>query len=252
LSVRSTINRDDEVGVLSQSFNQMAGRIEETVLTLRQFVADAAHELHTPLTALRTNLEIMGNHTADTEQSARLQRAEAQVTRLERLTTGLLDLSRIEAGTAVASHTAINLTELVQHSSETFASRAEQAGLAFAVHADEPLMVVGNAEQLRQAVHNLLDNAIKFTPEGGTVEVAMRREGERVCVTVRDTGIGIPEADVGALFGRFHRGRNVADYAGNGLGLAIVKAVVAGHGGVVQVERLEMGTAVTIRFSMAH
>jgi signal transduction histidine kinase len=80
----------------------------------------------------------------------------------------------------------------------------------------------------------------------------MRREGERVCVTVRDTGIGIPEADVGALFGRFHRGRNVADYAGNGLGLAIVKAVVAGHEGVVSVERLGEGTAVTIQFPIVH
>jgi signal transduction histidine kinase len=252
LSVRSAINRGDELGILSQSFNQMAGRVEETVKALGHFVADAAHEFRTPLTSLHTYLEICAADTDQDEIRVRLQQADAQVFRLLNLTNGLLDLARISTTLTVPSHHTVNITALVQNSSEPYASRAEQAGLTFTLHADKPLVVNGIAEQLQRAVQNLLDNAIKFTPEGGMVEISVQSEGDWACVAVRDTGIGIPEGDMEALFGRFHRGRNVADLPGNGLGLAIVKAVVAGHGGMVQLERLERGTAVTIQFPMAH
>ncbi len=246
LSVRSPIERADELGSLSQSFNQMADRIEETVTTLREFVADAAHELHTPLTALRTNLEIVGQNITETEHAERISRAEAQVARLEKLTTGLLELSKIESGTAVSPHVPINFTDLVQSASELYASRAEQAGLSFVTHLDRPITIMGDAEQLRQAIGNLLDNAIKFTPAGGEVTVALRQENGTTQLQVSDTGIGIPEGDAGLLYGRFHRGRNAASYAGNGLGLAIVHAVVEGHNGRINIQKLTHGTKVSI------
>ncbi len=247
LSVRSPIMRQDELGTLSHSFNQMAGQVEETVTTLRQFVADAAHELNTPLTALRTNLEIVAENTDQAEQFERVRRAEAQVARLEALTNGLLDLSRIEARTAVPPHTTINLTNLIQSSNELFASQAEQAGITFQVRATQPIFVVGNEEQLRQAIHNLLDNALKFTPSQGNVEVVMRSEGDQALIQVKDTGIGIPEGDQMHLFGRFHRGRNATTYPGNGLGLAIVKAIVDAHEGEIEVESGDWGTAVSLQ-----
>jgi signal transduction histidine kinase len=173
------------------------------------------------------------------------------VARLEALTTGLLALSRIEAKTAVPPYTPINLTALVQSSTELYASRAEQAGIVFTVNAAEPVTVLGHEEQLRQAIQNLLDNSLKFTPSGGEVKLAMRSENFQVFIRVADTGIGIPEAERAYLFGRFHRGRNATTYPGSGLGLAIVQAIVDAHQGQIFVESGSWGTAVTIQLPAA-
>jgi signal transduction histidine kinase len=250
LTARSPLARQDELGTLSRSFNQMAGQVEETVTTLRQFVADAAHQLNTPLTALRTNLEIVAENTVGGQQLARLQRAEAQVNRLEALTNDLLNLSRIEAKTAFTPHAPLNLTALVQSSAELYASRAEQAGIAFTISTPGHTIVLGHEEQLRQAIHNLLDNALKFTPSGGEVKLAMRSDSSQVIFQIADTGIGIPEADRAYLFGRFHRGRNATNYPGNGLGLAIVKAIIEAHQGQISVESGNWGTSVTLHLPL--
>jgi signal transduction histidine kinase len=225
LAARADVDQRDEFGGLADSFNRMAGRVEGTVVTLRQFVSDAAHEIHTPLTALRTNLELA-------PQDEFVVQAQAQVARLEGLTRGLLDLSRIEAREPSAARAPVPLLSLVREVAETYASQAEQAGLGFELDLpDAPVVVPGDAGQLQRAFANLLDNAIKFTPPGGTVTAGLRRKGEQVELWVEDTGIGIPADDLVDLFGRFHRGRNAAAYPGSGLGLAIVKAIAEAHGG---------------------
>jgi signal transduction histidine kinase len=242
LSARADIVTEDEFGLLARSFNRMAEQVEETVVTLRRFVSDAAHELHTPLTALHTNLEL-----ATDEEFVR--RARAQVRRLERLTEGLLDLSRVEAGGCPDDRAPLELVALLKEVSELYASQAEQAGLAFNLTLPpSPVTVQGDRAQLRRALENLLDNAIKFTPEGGSVSLGARQSGERVELWVEDTGIGIPPDDLPLLFSRFHRGRNAAGYPGSGLGLAIVKAIVENHGGCIGAEStVGEGT----RFSLA-
>jgi two-component system sensor histidine kinase BaeS len=243
LSARADVARQDEFGALAGSFNRMADRVEDTVVALRRFVSDAAHEIHTPLTALRTNLEL----APDVEF---VRRAQLQVERLEALTQGLLDLSTIEAEVreATEERAPVALAPLVREMSELYASRAEQAGLTFDLVLPETEVTVwGDEAQLRRALGNLLDNGIKFTPEGGSICVGLRREGEWAELWVEDTGIGVPEQDLPYLFGRFHRGRNVAAYPGNGLGLAIVKAIVEGHGGRVTGENVEPGTRFTVR-----
>ncbi len=105
----------------------------------------------------------------------------------------------------------------------------------------------GSAGQLRSAVGNLLENAVKFTPEGGAIRLGLTRDGESWEVWVEDSGIGIPEEELPLLFRRFHRGRNVSGYAGNGLGLAIVQAVAQAHGGDASVKRLAQGTRAGLR-----
>ncbi len=178
-----------------------------------------------------------------------MRRAQVQVRRLELLTEGLLDLSRIEAGER-AARDPVALVPLVQEVSELYASQAEQAGLAFELALpDGPVTVWGDEAQLRRALGNLLDNGIKFTPEGGAVRVALCREeaGGWALLSVEDSGIGIPTDDVPFLFSRFHRGRNAAAYPGSGLGLAIVKAIVEGLGGQVAVENAAPGTRFTLR-----
>ncbi|MBI1881256.1 MAG: HAMP domain-containing histidine kinase [Chloroflexi bacterium] len=252
LSARADVARQDEVGQLAQAFNEMAGQVEQTVTTLRRFVADAAHELHTPLTALRTNLELAADESQAAEQRGLVERAQAQVERLETLTHDLLDLSRLETGAGQANFGPVMLNVLVQETGELYASRAEQAGLNFSLALPEqPIVGLGNETHLRRALSNLLDNALKFTPAGGAVRVGLRRDGDWVEVWVEDNGIGIPPGDVPFVFSRFHRGRNAAAYPGSGLGLAIVKAIAESHGGQVAVEDTMPGTCFRLRLPLA-
>ena len=132
--------------------------------------------------------------------------------------------------------------------SELYASRAEQAGVLFQFDAPhEPVIAKVNESQLRRVVGNLLDNAIKFTPETGVIRVGIKRESKSVQISVQDTGIGIPTEDLPHLFNRFRRGRNAAAYPGSGLGLAIIKTIVEGHGGQVMVESSPQGTCFSLR-----
>jgi signal transduction histidine kinase len=248
LSARADVVGQDELGSLARSFNEMAGRVEETVITLRRFASDAAHELRTPLTALRTDLELAANGRTDAERRALIDRAMMQLARLEALAKSLLELARIESGTARDPDGPIDLAALVRGTSEPYASQAEQAGLSF--HLDlspEPLLIRGNASQLRRALGNLLDNALKFTPVGGSATVGTCRDGDWAVLWVEDTGIGIPESDLPLLFARFHRGRNVVDRPGSGLGLAIVKAIVENHRGRVLAENTAHGARFLLR-----
>jgi signal transduction histidine kinase len=248
LSARADVAGQDELGTLARSFNEMAGRVEETVVTLRRFASDAAHELRTPMTALHTDLELAANSRTDAERRALIDRAQTQVARLEALTKSLLELARIESGVAKAPDSLVDLRALARETSEPYASQAEQTGLSF--HLDlgpEPVVIQGNASQLRRALGNLLDNALKFTPVGGTVRVGTRRDGEWAVVWVEDTGIGVPPDDLPHLFGRFHRGRNATDCPGSGLGLAIVRSIAEGHRGQAVAENTSHGARFLLR-----
>jgi len=222
---------------LASSFNGMAEQVEQTVSTLRAFVADAAHELHTPLTALQANIELARDEKNASARTRYLARAHEQSQRLEALVQSLLDLSRIEAAESKSTFAPVDLPQLVREVGEQFASRAEQAERSFALNiSEDALQALGNDPQLRQVVINLLENAFKFTPQNGSISVDLERSANEARLTVSDTGIGIPPEDINHLFERFHRGRNAAEYAGNGLGLAIVKAIITRHGGTVTVQ----------------
>jgi signal transduction histidine kinase len=250
LGARADVARKDELGTLARSFNQMADQVEEIITTLRRFVSDAAHEIHTPLTALHTNLEL-ARQDAQLGTDEHIVHAQAQVERLEALTGGLLDLSRLESEAQAPQLAPVSLQRLVSEVGELYASRAEQAGVAFELSISEtPVCVPGEEAELRAALTNLLDNALKFTPEGGRISLGLRQEDGMAALSVGDTGIGVPEADLPLLFQRFHRGRNAAAYPGSGLGLAIVKAIVERHGGQVQAERTEPGARFTLRFPL--
>ena len=252
LGVRAGVDGEDEFGRLGRSFNGMADRVETTICALRRFVSDAAHELHTPLTALRTNLELATGEGIDSDQLAFIERAQEQVERLETLTGELLDLSRIEAGADKNQHIPLDLAALTHRVSELYASRAEQAGLSFELDVPEGAITIqGNEERVSRVLGNLLDNAIKFTPRGGMVSVRLRRQGKWAELWVQDTGIGIPSDDLPQLFSRFHRGHNALGYPGSGLGLAIVAAIVEGHGGQVTAENTAPGARFCLRLPLA-
>lgn len=250
LSVRADVSHRDEFGMLAYRFNEMAAQVEETVVTLRRFVADAAHELHTPLTALRTNLELVEGNEASDAVRLLVNRATTQVARLETLTNDLLDLSRLETKSVDIEYTPVRLNDLLSQMGELYASQAEQKGLAFTLRLpDEPLSVYGNIPQLQRIIGNLLDNALKFTPKGGAVSAGLQAVAgtDWVELWVEDEGIGIPADELPQLFSRFHRGRNATHFPGSGLGLAIVKAIVEAHGGQVAAQNGEPGARFAIR-----
>jgi signal transduction histidine kinase len=248
LSSRADVKSRDEFGQLARSFNEMAAQVEQTVSTLREFVADAAHELHTPLTALQANLELAREEKNAAARTRYLSRAQEQSRRLEALVQSLLDLSRIEAAESRSNFATVDLIQLAREVGEQFASRAEQADRSFmTIIPDESVSVQGNETQLRQILINLLENALKFTPVKGSISLKMEHASDQVTLTVSDSGIGIPPEDLPHLFERFHRGRNASEYPGNGLGLAIVKAIVSAHEGTVAVEsRPDQGTSISV------
>ncbi len=245
---RVNIDRQDELGLLARTFNRMAERVEGTVSTLRRFVSDAAHELNTPLTALRTNLDLAKTERKASLRNNYLEQAIEQSKRLERLSNDLLDISRLETKMDQKEMTRLDLTGLLREVSERYASRAEQSEIDFQLNLPaDSIELLGNETQLRRAFENLLDNALKFTDSGGEVGLGLRREADVVCIWVEDTGIGIPEDELPLLFQRFHRAPNAYGYPGSGLGLVIVKTIVEEHGGSVQVENRARGTRFTCR-----
>jgi len=166
--------------------------------------------------------------------------------RLEGLTANLLDLSRLEAGIQ-EERRPVDVSLLLVGLSEVYASRAEQAGSTLQLELPgAPMMVQGYDVSLRQAVGNLLDNAIKFTPPGGQIQLSLYQDDGRVVISVKDTGIGIPGEDLPHLFRRFHRGRNAASYLGSGLGLAITQSIIQAHGGTIEVRSSGDGTCFRI------
>lgn len=195
------------------------------------------------MTALKSNLDLAADENDAAQRAQFLARAQATVTRLENTSRDLLDLSRLEAHTSQPSQTDVNLLALVQANTEVYASRAEQVRVHFETHLPQTVVLIrADAGQVQRAPDNVVDNALKFTPSGGTVRVELRQETKEARIVVSDTGIGIPDEDIQPLFQRFHRARNASAYPGSGLGLAIVKAIMQEQHGNVRVEPQAVGT----------
>lgn len=252
LSARVVVQSKDEIGELGQAFNTMAGRVEEIVGTLRGFVADAAHQLMTPLTALRTNLELATDEANVDRRNGYLDDARKQMSRMETLVNGLLELSRIEANGFALAQEQFDLRQVVSEAAETAASRAEQTGRLFSLDLpEEPMNMEGDPSRIRHALDNLLDNALKYTSEGGSVHLWLLKEEEGAVAVVEDNGSEIPADDLPHLCERFHRGKNSVGIPGSGLGLAIVRAIVEMHKGSLTITSTEKGTKVEIHLPSA-
>lgn len=223
----------------------------------RDFVANVSHELKTPLTSVRAYLEtLLDGGLEDTENNVRfLRKIEVHVNRLTALITDLLSLSKIESGDAFSQRLRVNVGELVQGSYQRLGPNAEQKDLKMRLHlGSESLYVLGDTEAFHQIFDNLIDNAIKYTEPGGSVDIHVLREGKRVRIDVIDTGVGIPAEDLPRIFERFYRVDKARsrELGGTGLGLSIVKHLVQALQGEVQVEStVNAGSAFRVRFDEA-
>jgi signal transduction histidine kinase len=252
LGARAPVAGRDEVGRLAESFNGMAARVETTVTSLRRFVADAAHEIGTPLTALQADLELAERKATGDDERRLVDRALVQTHRLGTLSDNLLQLSRLETGEPAGSRERVDVAAVAREAAGGVASRAEQAGIELGLVIPEtPLMVAAERSQLQTVLGNLLDNALKFTPGGGRVDLRAHAEDGAAIVTIADSGVGIPADEQSGIFGRFHRARNVSAYPGSGLGLAIVKAAVERSGGSVSFTSSASGTEFRVVLPLA-
>jgi signal transduction histidine kinase len=217
-----------EVRALATTFNDMAARLEQLVRSQDEFVADASHQLRTPLTALRLRLENLARDVAPPGEGE-LAAALAEVERLADLIDALLALARADAGTAPADR--VDLGELVRERVEAWSALAHERGVELARRADGGTTALAGEERVRQVLDNLVENAVEVSPRGGTVTVEIDHTSPWVELRVRDEGPGMKPEERRRAFDRFWRGRGGE---GSGLGLAIVRRLVEADGGTVE------------------
>jgi signal transduction histidine kinase len=248
-----------EIDELSQQFNVMADRLSESLRMLeadrdrlREFVADVSHELRTPIAALRAFTELQRDGQVDEEtRNEFLDRSSEQISRLEWLSTNLLDLSRIDAGIFPLDMRHGDLRDPIRSVVEAHAELAEQRGVSLTSKVPtRPVIARFDRERIVQLLTNLVGNGLKFTARGGEVQVSLSDAPEGAILQVRDTGPGIPAAELPHVFQRFFRGTNVGEAraSGSGLGLAIARSIVEMHDGQIEVaSAVGRGATFTVR-----
>lgn len=251
-------SRRDEIGLLARSLSDMSQALRQRIDATEAFAADVAHELKNPLASLSSAVDTLRKVKAPEYQAQLLDVVQDDVRRLDRLITEISTASRIDAELSRASFEKVDIGDLVGSivASRDARDMNNSIRIAFGRPRTGSAVVMGDASQLARALANLLDNAVSFSPENGTVRIAATGDGERVYINVEDEGPGIPEDQHEAIFHRFHSIRPAGEDFGkhSGLGLAIAKAIVDGHGGTIRVQNRDdsaTGARFTISLPMA-
>jgi two-component system, OmpR family, sensor kinase len=243
----------DELMRLNETLNEMIARLETSFGALRRFTADASHELKTPLTVLRADVErAMSALPQSTEQMVALEEALQETRRMADLVDSLLTLARADEGRFDVVREPVALEPLVREVFESAVILGEDAGLTVSLPVVEAATVLGDAPRLRQLCMNLVMNAVKYTPRGGRIDVSLSHRLDGVTFSVRDTGVGIAATDLPHIFERFWRADRVrsrgSERGGFGLGLAISQWIAQAHGGsITATSRLGRGSIFTVQ-----
>lgn len=249
LSQRVEVTSSDEIGRLARQFNIMAGKLQESTRQLREFVANASHELRTPLTSLNILIKSLRDYPLEgQEREEFLDDIDNELERLIRLVEDLLDLTRLDRLANEDTMQITNVVPVVNNTLVMMKQRAEQKGLTLTYNLpEEPVTALVVVHQVKQVIFNLVDNAIKYTPEGGRINVRLYQQNDMMYIAVSDTGVGIPPEHREKVFERFYRVDKARsrEQGGTGLGLAIVKEIVQHHGGRVWIEDNDGGPGVT-------
>lgn len=239
----------DEIDQLAVTFNQMLDRIQVLLAEIKEMSDNIAHDLRSPITRIRGGAEVTlstGKSLDDYENMAASTIEECD--RLLDMINTMLMISKTESGISSLSHEVIDISGLVRSACELFEPMAEDKGVSLSCHVGEKGFVHGDIRMLQRMLSNVLDNAVKYTQSGGSVEVSVTGNGkEEVVVSVKDTGIGIPQSDLLHIFDRFYRCDQSRSQPGTGLGLSLARSIARAHGGdITVVSRLNQGSTFTI------
>ncbi len=252
-SARTGMRGDDAIGALGSTLDTMADAIEADQEAERRLTADVAHELRTPLQAIQATVEAMQDGVLPTDEE-RLSVLHDETVRLGRLVGSILELSQLERGTAAITLSPLDPAGPVEQAIEGSRALMESVGLTLSAEVEHGLTVMGDPDRLTQAVANLLSNAARYTPAGGSVQVGVSAEEGSAVIEVRDTGIGVAPEDRDRAFTRFWRADRARARAsgGLGIGLAVVREIVERHAGTVALDAAEGGgTVVRITLPLA-
>jgi heavy metal sensor kinase len=248
-------NSGDELERLSVALNRMITRLDEAFQNSQRFVADASHDLRTPLTILHGELEsFSADARLDPELRDRAGSMLEEVVHLGKIVEQLFTLSRLDAGEAQTEWTRFDLTDLAKTTVEQMNLLAEDKGIAIACDSNQPVPVNGNHVRLKQVVVNLLDNAIKYTPKNGSIQLRVLAVNGHAVLEVEDNGMGIPPEALPHVFERFYRvdKSRAAGSESAGLGLSIVKSICHAHGAEVEVKSaVGSGSCFRVRLPLA-
>jgi heavy metal sensor kinase len=246
-------NEGEEINNLAQAFNEMLERLQAMVVELREVSSNIAHDLRSPLTRIRGIAETTLTGDQDIEAFEDMTGIVIEeCDRLVSMINVILDIAMTEAGIQGLTSTEVDIAKIALDACAIFQSVAEDKGVFLMVEPyGKNLVITGDVSQLQRMIANLLDNAIKFTPTGGSVTISLANKGTWAIITIRDTGPGIPEKDFPRIFDRFFRGDQSRSTPGNGLGLSHVRAIVKAHGGEIDVASSpSKGSIFTVRFPL--
>lgn len=255
LDHRIAVDRDDEIGILSRSFNEMAEKLQELDRMKEEFMAMITHDLRTPLTGIRGWVEILQTQKPgplNEKQIGMLRTVLGCSDRLARLVNNILDMAKLEAGMMELDKVRMDASQAGLEAVKLLSPEAEKAQVRLALEMAGLPPIVADLDALKQVLTNLAHNALKFTPAGGSVTIWGRLEGGLVRLGVTDTGVGIPKEALPKLFNKFQQVKETKKQAktkGTGLGLTIVKQLVEAHGGTIEVQS-EYGKGTTFSFAL--
>lgn len=249
LSVRINTRRQDEIGQLGSSFNQMAERLERLIASERRLLGDISHELRSPLARLKFAIKL-ARTSADSKSA--LDRIERDVDRIASLVADIVDINFIECGPVVEGAERVRVADIVDEVVRDCQVEAEVRGCRIAMSGHFSGQVMGNRELLRRAVENVLRNAIRYAPESSTIDVSMAEDSRAAAIAIRDYGPGVPEDALTRIFNPFFRVDEARDAmsGGSGLGLSIAKQAVQVHQGTITAENASPGLRVKIRIPL--
>ena len=256
LSLRIQVKkRQDEIGELVDTFNDMISRLEASIKKIKQFSGDVSHELRTPLTVIRGEVEvILRKERSSEDYRETLNTVLEEASLLERIIDDLLFLSRIEALEKKELEKRVQLDEIVLKTIESRDAAAKNKGIRLDIQKIDPTTIKGEENLLERMLTNILDNAIRYTPAKGKVEISLEEKKDAAILSMRDNGIGIPEQALPYIFDRFYvvdKSRS-KETGGLGLGLSIAKHVADTHGAAIEVEsQLGQGTVFRIKFPLS-
>ncbi len=229
----------DELDRLAKTINDMLSRLDDSFQEIRQFSADASHELQTPLTVLKGEIEVaLRTPRSQDEYQQVLKSCLEEIDRITHLVEGLLLLARSDAGVLKMDRQPMDLALLLEEVHGKIDVLAQKRSIHFVLQPVESIMIPGDQQQLRRLLMNLVENAIKYTPDGGKISLSLKPDGEWAVVQIKDTGVGISIEDQKKILTRFYRAAEARTQAtgGAGLGLCIAQSIVDAHGGKIEIE----------------